>query len=81
MPLLQTAVACAPPLHILPHPPQLTVSVFVFTHEFVQFCVPLGQLEMHLLAEQTWFAPQALPQAPQFAGSTSVRMQAPPHLA
>ncbi len=68
-------------MHIVPQTPQFEVSVFTLAQELAQFCVPVGQLVVHLLAAQTWFAPQAMPHAPQLLGSVSVRTHAPPHLA
>jgi len=81
MPLLQLALAWLAPLHILPHAPQLVGSLLRLTQAFTQFCVPAGQVEVHLPAAQTWFAPQAMPQPPQFSGSISVFTQALPHCA
>jgi hypothetical protein len=48
----------------------------VSMHAPPQDVVPGAQTQA--LAEQTWFVPQALPQAPQFAGSLVVSTQRPP---
>jgi hypothetical protein len=63
------------------HALQLLGSLLRFTHAPEQFWVLPGQLEVHLLIEQTSFCKQALAQPPQLAGSESVLTQVSPHLA
>ena len=67
VPALQSGVA---PLQTTPQVPQFWVSVSVFTQAAPQAVVPLPQVSAtHRPAEQAWPLPQAVPQAPQFAGS------------
>jgi len=49
----------------------------VSTHVVPHFVVPLPQLTVHTLFEQTWPAPHVAPQVPQFCGSTFVSTQSP----
>ena len=82
-----------PPVHIVPHEPQLRLSVDVSTHELkllpkklvVQEVRPLLQTTLpaspvaHVPPEQTALPPQRLPQEPQLLLSVCVLTQALPH--
>jgi hypothetical protein len=61
----------------LAHWPQLAGSALSSTQAPPQFVVPLGQFRVQVLPLQTSPLLQACPQAPQFAGSLLVLMQAP----
>ena len=51
------------------------------THWPLQSVVPVGHEVAHELSAQTWPLGQALPQAPQFAGSDVVSTHLPPQRA
>jgi hypothetical protein len=67
--------------HISPHFPQFAGSVANVTHAPLQLAVPLLQLERQVPPLQTWLAPQARAQAPQWLGSFAVLTHAPEHSA
>jgi hypothetical protein len=56
-------------VHGIAQPPQLAGSSCVSTQTSPHFVVPPRQSTAHAPCEQTRLASQALPQAPQFAGS------------
>ena len=78
---VQAALACGAALHIAAQAPQLLGSLVRLTHAPEQFWALPEQVEVHLPEAQTSFAPHALPQPPQLAGSESVFTQLSPHLA
>jgi hypothetical protein len=64
----------------LPQAPQSFESVWSDTHEPLQLVRAVPHVVVQTPALQTWFAPQAMPQAPQFCASVAVSVQAPPHV-
>jgi len=71
------AMHTLPPVHAMPHPPQLFTSVIVLTQAPVQLVVPPGHMVVHVI-EHTCVAVHIVPQAPQFWGSVAVSTQIPP---
>ncbi len=63
----------------VPHVPQFDVSVETVTHEPLQLVVPEGHDTVQTPPEQTWFAPHAFAQAPQFDLSDCSSTQLAPH--
>jgi hypothetical protein len=67
-------------VHVMPQPPQLALSVFVFAQYGAPLsppqnvCVPRHVLE-HAPLTQTKLVPQTVPQPPQFASSVFVSAQ------
>ena len=69
-----------PPVHGVPHAPQLAISLFVSTQEAVQFVRLRAQPSAHAPWLQTPSVPvQAVPHAPQFFGSFVRFAHAVPH--
>lgn len=77
-----TQVSPPPALHVLPHAPQLLLSVFLLTHEVT---VPTVQMSgsdpghEHVPAVQTPPTSHFVPQTPQFAGSLLLFVHEPLH--
>ena len=70
----------APPAHLMPQPPQLSLSDWESMHAPAQEVVPVAQAAWHLPEPQVALVPaQTVPQAPQFFGSVSVSVQAELH--
>jgi hypothetical protein len=74
------------PLHFVPQPPQLLLSLFTSAQTAwvapsppLQRTRPPPQVRPHLPSVQTSPAPHLVPQAPQFDGSTFESTQAVPH--
>ena len=67
-----------PPVHAVPHPPQLLLSLWAFTQELPQGLRPTGQITPHTPAVQSCPLGQTLPQAPQLLPSVVVLVQALP---
>jgi hypothetical protein len=68
-----------PPVHAVPHAPQLTGSVFTSTHDWPHWVLPPEHDRAHLPEEHTCPAVHAAAQAPQLSGSFVVSTHAPPH--
>jgi hypothetical protein len=71
-----------PALHVLPHAPQLALSVLVSTHPPLQLVVPPEHAaEEHAPPWQVWVLVHIVPHAPQLLGSVAVLVHAPavPH--
>jgi hypothetical protein len=75
---VQATVPFATGAHTAPHWPQLFASEVTSTQVFWQFVWPGPQTTVQTLPAQEVPAPQALPQAPQFAASVSKRTHALP---
>ena len=79
----------SPPVHLLPHAPQFSLSERAFTSQPsderpLQFNCPALHTKLQVFATQTALAPvgvgQTVPQTPQFVGSLLRLAQAVPHL-
>ncbi|MEP7049259.1 MAG: hypothetical protein ABJB12_02855 [Pseudomonadota bacterium] len=66
-------------MHALPHAPQLAESLLVSTHD-APHAVLLPQSVLQVPLWQNWFAPQVLPQPPQFLESELRFWHAPEQL-
>jgi hypothetical protein len=66
-----------PPLQATPQPPQLLLSVCVFTHAPPQFVVPPIHVVEHVPLMHTWPVVHAIVQLPQCIASVAVLMQVP----
>ena len=73
----QTALRQPPPVHAVPHAPQLAWSALRFTQRFPHLVNPVGHAIWHAPAEHIRPGPHALLHAPQLAGSTWVSTQTP----
>jgi hypothetical protein len=67
-----------PPVHAVPHAPQLAVLVVVSTHAFTQSVRAGSHVALHALALQTSPALHLVTQAPQWSGSLASSAQTPP---
>jgi hypothetical protein len=69
-----------PPVHAIPHAPQLLGSLRKSTHELLQLVVGPVQFVVHIPAEHTCIDVHAVAQSPQCALSVRGSMQVPPQL-
>jgi hypothetical protein len=58
-----------PPVQASPQPPQLALSFVSSTQDEPHVVRPAPHVDWHVPPEHSWFAPHALPQAPQLFGS------------
>jgi hypothetical protein len=71
------AMQTLPPVHAMPHPPQLFTSVAVLMQAPAQLVVPVGHEVVHVIAH-TCIDVHIVPQSPQFWGSVLVSTHTPP---
>jgi hypothetical protein len=70
-------VQAVPPVHVMPHEPQLFGSVVTSTQLAPQSVWPAGHAATQAPIEHTWSAPQTLLQAPQLLTSVLVSTHTP----
>jgi hypothetical protein len=73
---LQRPLVHVPPEQVVPHPPQLLLSVNVFAQAPLHTVCPAAQQRPDT---HDWPAPQAFPHPPQLLLSLVVSTHAPPH--